>query len=668
MPRAVKAEKRASKWPARAALFGVTLVAYVNSFWIGLAQDSKVILAQDTRLTAVTGDNLALIFTKNYWWPLGGDGLYRPVTTLSLLFNYAVLGNGRDAAGYHVVNFLVHAINVWLLYELALAIFRRAGPAFFAAAIWAVHPIGAEAVTSIAGRADLLAAMSVLGGLLLYVRGRSRWTPAVLFVIATLGVFAKENAAVLIGLMLLWDLSFRSKPRWREYAAVAASLVVLAVVRSVVLGNLAPYSPIYVDNSLRLAGFWTARWTAIGIVGSDLKLLLFPLTLVCDHSFAAIPLASFSDAAAWISLLAVIAILAYAVMRRRQDPVAFWAAGFFAITLLPTSNLLFLIGAAFAERFLYLPAVAFAVMAAALIYRLKNERVAKGLLIALLAVYAVRTVARNPAWDSDLTLASADLPNSPRSFRLHYMLARAFFEQDALGNIDRAIAEQEAVCLILAPLPPFRSISFPPTDLGRYYAVKATLVAPGQQIEWLEKSRATLLKAREISRALEAEYDNVQRAQGPLRARAGDQQLYLYLAETEIKLGNYADAVESLRYAQGLNPRTLELYDGLGVAYTKIGNPAMAVVSLEEKGLTDNFQAATMRSIRELYKQAPDRECAFIQRGAGFQLNVQGCPQVKGDLCTAYSELAQAYRDARVPQGAHWAAAEGRERYGCAVR
>jgi protein O-mannosyl-transferase len=173
-PASAKAPVPASKWPARAALFAIALAAYANSFWLGLAQDSKVIVAQDARLREVTADNLKLILTKNYWWPLGGDGLYRPVTTLSLLFNYAVLGNGQNAAGYHVVNFLLHAINVWLLYELALLLFRRAGPAFFAAALWAVHPIGTEAVTSIVGRADLLAAMSVLGGLLLYIRGRDR--------------------------------------------------------------------------------------------------------------------------------------------------------------------------------------------------------------------------------------------------------------------------------------------------------------------------------------------------------------------------------------------------------------------------------------------------------------------------------------------------------------
>ena len=232
------------------------------------------------------------------------------------------------------VNFLLHAINVWLLYELALAMFRRASPAFFAAALWAVHPIGTEAVTSIVGRADLLAAMSVLGGLLLYIRHRNRWAPAALFAIACAGVFAKENAAVLLGLMLLWDLSFGegtagATGRWRSYAAVAASLVILAVVRHAVLGGLPPDEPVYVDNPLRGADFWTARWTAIGLVGLDLRLVLFPLTLSCDRSFDTIRLATFADPWAWLSLLVSIAILRNSVAAVSAGPPGVLGGGLF---------------------------------------------------------------------------------------------------------------------------------------------------------------------------------------------------------------------------------------------------------------------------------------------------------------------------------------------------
>lgn len=659
----------ASKWRVRAALLLVALAAYANSFGLGLAQDSKAIVTQDARLQAVTAENLKLILGKNYWWPKAGDGLYRPVTTLSLLFNYAVLGNGPNAGGYHAVNFLLHAVNVWLLYELALLLFRRAGPAFFAAALWAVHPIGTEAVTSIVGRADLLAAMAVLGGLLLYIRGQSRWAPAALFAIATVGVFAKENAAVLLGLMLLWDLCFAEGKstvmrRWPSYAAVAASLAVLALVRHAVLGGLPPGEPVYVDNPLRDAGFWTAHWTAVKVIGLDLRLLLGPVGLSCDRSFDQIPLAGIGDPWAWVSLLLVLGILAAAVVRYRQDRLVFWLAGFFGIALLPTANLLFPIGATMAERFLYLPSVAFAVAIAALLYRVKSRHVTTALVV-LLVLYTVRTIARNPAWNDDLSLASADIPTAPRSFRLHDMLAKALFEKDARGNIDRIIQEQEASWAILAPLPLARSSSFPPTFLGIYYATKADLVSPAEQKTWYTKSLEMLLRAREISRVLEKAYDDRQRAQGgPPAVRAANPQLYLHLANAYMNLGDYQDAAEALRYGKGVNPRTLEAYDGLGLAYSAMGNLPMAVTTMEEKALVDGFQPATIGAIRDLYQKIPDGACAFVQQGKS-QLNLGGCPRVKGDLCLAFADLAQSYRDARLPLDAQQAQSAATQQYGC---
>jgi tetratricopeptide (TPR) repeat protein len=653
-----------SKWRVRAALLIVALTAYINSFGLGLAQDSKTIVTADPRVQSVTADNVKAILTKNYWWPKTGDGLYRPVTTLSILFNYAVLENGPNAAGYHVVNFVLHAINVWLVYELALLLLRSAGPAFFAAAIWAVHPIGTEAVSSIVGRADLLAAMAVLGGLLLYIRNRSAWAPIALFAIATAGVFAKENAAVLIGLMLLWDVSFREKPRWQCYAAAAASLIVLTVVRHAVLGALPPAETPYVDNPLFRAGFWTARWTALEVVGLDLWLLVFPVILSSDRS-QVLP-AAWSSAWVWLSLIAIVAILATALTRYRKDPLIFWAAGFFAISLLPTSNLVILIGTAMADRFLYLPSIALAVVVAALLYRLKNEKFAKVALIALVALFAVRTFGRNPAWDNNTSLALADLPNSPHSFRLHDMLAKELYDSDTRANIDQAIHEEEIAWNLLTPLPARESTAFTPTMLGIYYAAKADLVSEPGQKAWYEKSLAVLLKAREISRAKEKDYDNAQRARGtPLAARAANQELYLALGNTDMHLGDYAGAAEAFRYGEGVAPRTLVFYDGLVLAYSAMGDFSKAVVTMEEKALVDNFQPATMAALRELYLKLPDGQCAFIQQANGWAFNLSGCPRVKGDVCAAFADLAQAYRDSRSPQDAEQLQVAAAQRYAC---
>jgi hypothetical protein len=474
-----------AKWWIAAALCAITLAAYANSFGMGFALDAPLIILKDVRVRTATAENLNLMLHQDYWWPSYISGLYRPVTTASYLLNYAVLGNGGDATGYHWVNFLLHLGNVWLVYALALRLLQRAWPAFLAAALWAVHPISTEAVTNIVGRADLLAAMAVLGGLWLCLRGsalpnvRRGLAAAALFGIAAVGVFAKENAAVLLGVMLLWDVSFDVSGGWRgvlrrapAYGAVAASLALLWWVRLRVFDPLPLPEHPFVDNPLVATGFWAARLTAIKVIGLDLWLLVCPLGLSCDRSYNQIPVAGWTDAWAWLALAAVLAILWIAVARRGRDRLIFFAAGFFGITLLPTSNLLFQTGSIMAERFLYLPSVGFAIAVVGLAYRWGRERLTAALLAAVTGLFACRTFTRNYDWKDNLTLSTADVRVAPYSFSLRRMLAGALFNQDQRGNIDAAIGQAETAWNILRALPPERNFSRPPSDLGRYYRTK----------------------------------------------------------------------------------------------------------------------------------------------------------------------------------------------------
>src|SRR5579862_7744178 len=75
---------------AAAALCMVTLLAFSNSFQAGFVFDNKALLLQDPRVQEATSQNVALILQHSYWWPLGEAGIYRPLTTLSYLFNFAV--------------------------------------------------------------------------------------------------------------------------------------------------------------------------------------------------------------------------------------------------------------------------------------------------------------------------------------------------------------------------------------------------------------------------------------------------------------------------------------------------------------------------------------------------------------------------------------------------
>ena len=655
-----------SNWWIAAALGAITLLAYANSFAMGFAFDTPIIL-NDPRIQKATVENLKLILNHEYWWPVSFTALYRPVTTASYLLNYAIFGNGQNSAGYHCLNFALHAGNVWLVYLLARRLLKRIWPAFFAAALWAAHPIGTESVTNVVGRADELAAMAVLGGLLLYIRStrmrgaRLGLAAAALFAIATLGVFSKENAAVLLGLMLLWDMAFgigNLRPGvWRRlpaYGAVAAALTLVWLVRRTVFWSLPLVDPPFGDNPLVAADFWTARFTAIKVIGLDLWLLVCPLRLSSDHPYNQIPLAGWGDGSAWLALAVVAAVIAIAVARRRQDPLIFFLAGFFGIALLPVSNLLFQIGSIMAERFLYLPSVAFAVAVSAVAYRLERGRRTAVVLAVVVTLFAVRAFVRNFAWKDNFALTSADVRSAPGGFRVHNNLAKELFERDPVHNLDAAIRQEEMSWNIVASLPPEQVPTVAPYNLAAFYRYKGDVsggptTAVGRT--WYQKSLAVALRGRETDRAVEAAHDAIAAAAAAVGGRAvtarfGSPAVYLSLGQTFARLDRNAEALEAYRYARNMDPNSPEFYDDAAQVYLAGGNPSWAAITTLEKALVDDNLPATMSALRDAYARLPKKSCAVVQEGGVWKVNMD-CPGVPQDVCTAFADLVPAFVEAR---------------------
>ena len=79
---------------------------------------------------------------------------------------------GQDAVGYHALNLALHLGAVLLLYE-CLRRLLPTRPRCVAAAIFAVHPLQAEAVDYVWGRSIVLASLFCLAALLAWLRGRA---------------------------------------------------------------------------------------------------------------------------------------------------------------------------------------------------------------------------------------------------------------------------------------------------------------------------------------------------------------------------------------------------------------------------------------------------------------------------------------------------------------
>jgi len=628
----------ASRWTPRtrhalamAGLCAATLLAYSNSFQAGFSLDSRGILLQD-RIHAATAQNLQLILEHTYWWPYGESGLYRPITTLTYLFNYAVLENGDQPAGYHEINFLLHVCNVLLVYLLARRWWKTGWKAFAVAALWAVHPVLTESVTNIAGRADLLAALAVLSGLWMYLKsaesqGARRWAwLGGLMLAAMCGVFSKENAVVLPGVMALLELSDRKRGRALALGclAVLPALMAMAYQRAAVLSKLPPMEIPFLDNPLAAAGFWSAKLTAIHLLAKYLGLLIWPARLSWDYSYAQIPMAA-GSLADWAGWMAVAAVGAAAFLAGRFQRTVFFAIGFGFVTILPTSNLVLPIGTIFAERFLYLPAIALAICLVAVADALGRKtgypRMAPVVLGVIGVTLAARTWARNADWRDSVTVTAAGVVTSTNSYKTHGALALALFEADpGHANLDRVIAEAEKSLAILDGLPDERLNSDAFLQAADYYRAKG---AYQRELELLLHTRS-IVQANHGSTA--AKFVELEDA----------------LSAAYLRLGDAAESAAAAAAAIGRAPRTAESYRLLAAASLVDGKAEDAAITLFE-GLFATADVDLRSKLERLYQDVLGGQgCTLLAGPNGPQIN-PSCEIVRRHACSAAARLIPVY-------------------------
>ena len=655
------------------ALFVVTLGAYSNSFRTGFPLDNDPLILQDPRVHAVTSENISEIISHSAWFVPPEKGLYRPLTTLTYLFNYAALGNADQSAGYHYINFLIHFLNVLLCYALALMVLRKFWPSVFIAALWAVHPVLTESVTNIVGRADLLAAFGVLSGLLMYAKGRESsgarqiaWLIGVMIATA-IGIFSKESAIAILGLIALWEIAWPKEGRSLRdaaYGIAAAGLPIVAflIQRSLVLArSTVPVFP-YVDNPLLGAGFFTARFTAVKVLTKYLWLLIWPAKLSWNYYYSEIPLVrgAWQD---WIALVVVAAAIVGAFMAYRRNRAVFFFAGFAIIALIPVSNLLILIGSIMAERFLYLPAIGFAACIVISVYalgaRVKVPAVAPVCLGLIIVALGIGTWSRNLDWQNNSTLLEAGIRDTPNSFASHFGLATNLYVSDpSHSNLDRVIAEAEKSLAILDPLPDSQNFEDAYANAGTYYQLKGDLLgrnatsgnasASAESFKAYQRALQILLRGASIGKS----YDEQIRAREMARGKkdsevphVGSKSLYPELALTYLRLGDSQKAYDSIQRALVIDPEQPKTFVTLARVLLTENKTDDAAVALVESYMASGDRGI-LGPLAELYHRGLDpKGCAVSQNANGISLNTF-CEPVHSHICRAKAGLIRVYTNA----------------------
>lgn len=669
-------------------LIGLTLVAYANSFRTGLPLDNRVIILTDPRIREFTTENLWLIFNENYWWPHLASDLYRPLTTFSYLIDYAVLGHGTSPWGYHVTNLVVHVLNVLLVWRILRRLQIAETVAWLAAAIFAVHPLGVEAVTNVVGRADLFATLAILLTAWAWLTAEMAETGrralgwrVVAGAVALLGVLTKENAVMAvaaIGLLAVWQRGWRIDLRYwltRVLPTVAPAALLFLTLRLIVRIKAPPIGQIFVNNPIAGAGPWEGFMTAVKVLGHYVGLLVWPDALSCDHCYPQIPLygsGGWQDAQSWL-VLAGFAGMVWALWRWRAPLVAgglVWGG----VMMLPTSNLLVSIGSIMADRFLYLPLTGLSlVLALALVHagRWLAERVKLNavwapwiLAICVLVALTARTLVRNTDWTDDRTLWLSALKVTPNSFNVRKGVAEVLFG-DGLkeSDADAAIAEGERGLALLEspPLSLARQDNTLTLDLGRYYRVKGELCAGRGDMAAArrnyERSLAMLEKALAKDRWVNAEARRVQLAHGrdpKTITDLGNYRIYGQLALTQVRLARQSAAVGSLHWMRHLNPFDTMPPFLLGLLAAERRDWDMSAVWFLQVVLLDPSHTAGWQRLSEVYVQLGIKPAPVTERGKNHNLDVSS-RRVQAQLNTALQDLVRSLRAAKQFESAtHW--------------
>jgi tetratricopeptide (TPR) repeat protein len=576
---------------AAVALYILTLLAYSNSFHAGFVLDNKGLILDDPRIRAATSDNINLIGQHTYWWPTGEAGLYRPFTTLSYLFNYAILEDRDQPEGYHWINLLLHLTNVLLAYALALRLALGFWPAVFISALWAVHPASTESVTNLIGRADLLAGFAGLSGFFLYLKsaqakGWTRWLwLAGLAAVTSLGVFSKESAVAILPVIVLYELTWWKERHARRpllWGCLATALPIAGMLyqRWVVLSASPPAELPFTDNPIVGADWWIGRLTAIKVMARYLLLTVWPARLSPDYSYNQIPLAH-GRLEDWAACAAVFAFAVVVLLLYRVNRTAFFLSCFAFLNFVPASNLLFPIGTIMADRILYLPSFGLLACVVLAIYtfgeRLRMPVLPPILLCIIAAGFAVRTWVRNQDWQTNLTLASAGVRACPNSFKLDRMLAMALFESDpSHSNLDQVIAEEDKALALLDTLPDARNRPDAYRVAGYHYLLKGDP----------QKALHAILKSISIDQAGRGAY---RASANPVAATTpeADSRTYLLLSSAYLRSGDAAKALVAATKARELDPLNPQIYRQLSDVFLSQRREQEAeLASAEEEAIT----------------------------------------------------------------------------------
>lgn len=551
----------------------LTALSYINTLNNSFVYDDNTYVVENRQIRSIS--NIPKAFISSYPPDAKEQGLYRPLVTISYIFDYAVWG--LNPKGFHLTNIIFHILTSIIVYFLVFKILKSSLPSLIAALIFALHPVHTEAVTWVVGRAEVMAGLFYFLAFLFYIKaGNLPSFKNRQFIFSNifyfLALLSKEMAITFPILLFVYDYFFVQRQRStetiellkRRYLYFIILTFMYIIIRFAVLGSLSPQKNLSFTSDV---GLYERFLTIIVVIGYYIRLLFLPFNLTVDYVFPKI--ASLNLPVLIYGGMLIFSLIIISFSYKMSKRLSF-AILFFYITLLPVSNIM-PIGELIAERFLYIPLISFVLLIGIstdyffIRFPSRFLRIIISIPLILLALfYSLLTISRNYDWKDAFTLWKSTIYTMPESSVAHNNLGIEYAKKE--GYVDAIVEYKKAI--ELSP-----KYSHALTNLGDAYL----------KIGLIDEAIDFYKKAIETEPDYSIAYNN------------------LGFAYFEKRL--YKEALTEYKKAIGLNPKDPLFYNNFGNLYASMKRYDDAIAEYKRAISIDSLDTNAYNNLGAVYAQ-----------------------------------------------------------------
>ncbi len=528
-------------WLLALVLAAVTFAAYQPTWHAGFIWDDDAYFTENPAMLSSSG-------LKQVWSSLVASR-FVPLTLTSFWAERRLWG--LNPLPYHAVNVTLQAVNAVLLWGVLRRL--RIRGAWFAAAVWALHPVNTETVAWATELKNTQSGLFFLLALLMFLRFEGGLRPrhyAVALVFGAAAMLSKPSTVVLPGVILLcawWQRGRWTRNDFLRVAPLVAfgaamSLVAIVEQRTEIVQQGASQWALTAAQRVVLAG--RAPWFYAGKVlwPADLC-FVYPRWELAAHSVAAwLPLAG----------LALVAAILWQFRHARWAQAAIFGLGYFVIALVPVLgpfDTYFFRYSYVADHFQYLACIGLISLAVSMGMAICERAGQRGRDLGtpaaaiVLLILGVSTWRQTGIYQNSETLWRDTLTKNPQCWMARNNLGTVLMRE---GRVSDAIGQYE------------QALRTNPDFAAAHYNLGVALAQTGK----IKDAIAHYEQALRIN----PDYANVHNNLG------------IVLAQT----GKVEDAIAHYGQALRINPDYAEAHYNLGKALAEVGRVPEAIAHYEQ--------------------------------------------------------------------------------------